>query len=191
MPRQDRGRVGQQHRIFDDLGQFAHVARVIAAHEDVHRLGAEPVHLFGVFFDRQLEKMCGQHRDVILALPQRGKVDLRRPEAVHEIEPELPFLAGLVEILVGRRDDPHVDPDGLRLAQARERLLLQHAQQLRLHLLREFPDLVQEERPAVGLLEKSLVIPEGPRECPLDVPEELAFKQGLRDGGDVDGHEGP
>jgi len=144
-----------------------------------------------MLLDGQLQEMGGQRRDVLLALPERGQVDVGGPQPVHKVEPEFSFLAGLVEILVGRRDDPHIDPNGFRLTQPRKGLLLEHAQQLRLHLLRELPDLIQEERPAVGLLEKSLVIPEGPRECPLDVPEELAFKQGLRDGGDVDGHEGP
>jgi len=54
----------------------------------------------------------------------------------------------------------------------------------------ELPDLIEKERAPVGLFEKSLVIPQGPGESPLDVTEKLAFEKRLRDRGDVDGHEG-
>ena len=55
VPRHDGGCVGQQHGIFDDLGQLPDVSRVIASQEDIHRLRADPVDLLGVLLDGQLD----------------------------------------------------------------------------------------------------------------------------------------
>ena len=59
----------------------------------------------------------------------------------------------LLEVAVGRRDDADVDLDRLAAADALELALLQHAQQLDLHLQRQVADLVEEQRAAVGQLE--------------------------------------
>ena len=53
------------------------------------------------------------------------------------------------------------------------------------------PELVEEERAAVRLLELSPVTAGGSGEGPLLVPEELALDERLRDGRAVDGDEGP
>ena len=97
----------------------------------------------------------------------------------------------LLEVAVRRGDDPHVDPDRLRAADALELLLLEHAQELRLQVERQVADLVQEERAAVGQLEA----PDPPRDgagerAPL-VAEQLALEQRRGDGGAVDLDERP
>ena len=53
-------------------------------------------------------------------------------------------------------DDPDVDRDLLGAADAEEAALLEHAQQVDLHLGRDVADLVEEERAAVGELELAL-----------------------------------
>ena len=53
------------------------------------------------------------------------------------------------------------------------RVPLYHAQQLGLESPAQFADLVEEDRSAAGGAEATLGIPLGPREGPLDVPEEL------------------
>ena len=91
-----------------------------------------------------------------------------------------------LEVLVGRSQDPDVDRDRLRAADALERHLLEHAQQLGLNLEVDVADLVEEKRAAVGLLEPSDTIAVGPGERTLDVAEQLAFQQALRQGGTVE-----
>ena len=71
----------------------------------------------------------------------------------------MPCLHRFFEVAVGRRDDPHVDADVARAADALERLLLEEAQQLGLQRRRHLADLVEEHRAAVGRARA------GPRFC--------------------------
>src|SRR5262245_43964853 len=68
--------------------------------------------------------------------------------------------------------------------------LLQHAQQLGLHLQADVADLVEEERPPVGGLEPADLVADGAGEGALDVPEQLALQEPGRQGGAVDLDEG-
>ena len=96
-----------------------------------------------------------------------------------------------LEVLMGGGQDPHVDRDRLRAADALEGHFLEHAQQLGLNLEVDVADLVQEERAAVGLLEPPDAVAVGPGERTLDVAEQLAFEQALRQGGAVELDERP
>ncbi len=90
---------------------------------------------------------------------------------------------------MGGGQDAHVH---LRRAIAAHRLeasLLQGAQQLGLQLDRQLPDLVQQQRPAVGHLEAPRPVARGAGEGALDVAEQLALQQPGRDGGAVEAHE--
>src|SRR5581483_8383805 len=78
----------------------------------------------------------------------------------------------------------------LRAADAHDRARFQHTQQLHLQLHRHFGDLVEEDRPAVGALEKALVLPVGPRKAAALVAEELALDELWSDGAAVQWQEG-
>lgn len=84
-----------------------------------------------------------------------------------------------------RRHDPHVGVDRLVAADAFERLLLEHAQELRLERRRHVADLVEQDRASAALLELADATPVGTREGPTFVPEQLAFEQVLRHRGAV------
>ena len=56
-------------------------------------------------------------------------------------------------------------------------MLLEHAQELDLHLGRELADLVEEDRPAVRELEAADAPGDGAAEGALLVPEELGLDQ--------------
>ena len=73
--------------------------------------------------------------------------------------------------------------DGLEL------LFLQDAEQLDLHVERQFADLVEEQRAAIGQLEAADAALERAGECALDVSEQLAFDQPGGDRAAVDFHE--
>ena len=76
----------------------------------------------------------------------------------------------LLEVPVGRRDDPAVGGQQGVTAHAAELSLLQHAQQLRLQRQRHVGDLVEEQGAAGGLLEladrRSVAPVKAPRSWP-------------------------
>ena len=100
--------------------------------------------------------MLDEQRDVVGAVVQRRQVQPHDAEPVEQVLAE-PAGADLVlEVAVGRRDDPDVDLLRLRAADAADLALLERAQQLRLEIERQLAELVEEQRAAVGLLEQAL-----------------------------------
>src|SRR5206468_13000385 len=81
---------------------------------------------------------------------------------------------------IRRRDHPHVHLHRTRPPPPVALPLLQHPQQLRLHLQRELPHLVQEDRAPVRLLEPPRLPLQRPRERASLVPEQLALHQTRR-----------
>src|SRR3990172_8318265 len=127
--------------------------------------------------------------DVTLSLPQRRQPDGHHGKPVVEVAAEAPLLHGARQLGVGGRDDAHVHREGPAAAHAIHLALLQDAQELRLHLHRHLPDLVEEEGSAVGELELSRAPLHPPRKGPLLVAVQLALHEVPRDGGHVDGDE--
>src|SRR5262249_50740338 len=66
---------------------------------------------------------------------------------------------------------------------------LENPQQFRLHRRAALADFIEEERPAVGLLERPVAVRHGTAESPLDVAEEFGFEQFFRERRTVDRHE--
>ena len=94
-----------------------------------------------------------EQRRIALARAQRRNLDDDLGQPVVEI---LAKLAGddlILEVLVRRAHDAHVDRDLLPAADALDHALLQEAQQLRLQRQRQVADLVEEERAAVRRLD--------------------------------------
>ena len=101
----------------------------------------------------EVEEVDGQLEDVLPPLAERRRVQADHVEPVVQVLAEPPRLDQGLEVLVGRGHDPDVDADRLRAADALERHLLEHAEQLGLDLQVDVADLVEEQRAAVGLLE--------------------------------------
>src|SRR5581483_8815382 len=116
-------------------------------------------------------------RDVLAPLRERRDRDLHDPQPIVEVLAEFPLLHRLLEVVVRRGEEPHVDLDRVVAADALELLLLDRAQELRLRLERHVAHLVEEERPAVRRLELALASGDRARERALLVPEELALDE--------------
>ena len=123
------------------------------------------------------------------ALAQRRHDDRDHVEAEEQILAELAALDRLLEILVGRRDHAHVHLDRARRSEPLDLLLLQDAQHLGLRLRAHVADFVQEDRPAIGLLELADLLLGGAGERSLLVAEQLRLDQFLGDRRAVDLHE--
>ncbi len=118
--------------------------------------------------------------DVLGPLAQRRQQQREDVEPIIEVLAESPLADQNLQVLVGGRDDADVDADRVRGADAFEHPLLQHAQQLGLHVERDVADLVEEQRAAVGQLESAHLVAMGAGEGPLDVTEQLALQEAGR-----------
>ncbi len=87
---------------------------------------------------------------------------------------------------MGGAEDADVDRTSLRLADAADLALLQHAKELRLERERHLSDLVEEERPAVRFAEEAGRRRDRSGERAANVFEELGLEQLRREGCDVD-----
>ncbi|GMN76927.1 hypothetical protein GmRootV512_11340 [Variovorax sp. V512] len=93
------------------------------------------------------------------------------------------------QVAVGGRDHTHVDLAHAVAAGALHLAALQHAQQLGLHAQRQFADLVEKERAAIGDLELAVAVLHGAGERAALVTEEFAVGQRLGQRRAVDLHE--
>jgi hypothetical protein len=94
----------------------------------------------------------------------------------------------VLKVPVGGGHHPHINAYRLAAADRVDLALLQHPQQLDLHVQRQVADFIEEDGAAVGQLEAANPVGHGPGESPLAVTEELAFNQILGNGRTVDGH---
>ena len=133
----------------DDVRQLPHVAGPGVGLEPRERgrrdRGEAPLRLPG----EPIEEVAREVGDVLLPLAQRRQRHRDHVEPVIEVLAELTLLHGRVQLAVRRGDDAHVDGDRLRPAHALEGALLEEPQQLRLQLVRDVADLVEQHGPAV------------------------------------------
>ena len=111
-------------------------------------------------------------------------------EAIVEVLAEMAFAHSFFEIAVRGGDDANVDVDVADAADAANDLIFHDAEKLGLEEGREFADLVEEERAAVGDLEKALLHGLGVGEGSLFMAEEFGFDEGFGNRRAVDGDEG-
>ena len=97
------------------------------------------------------------------ARAQRRQLDADDVQAVVEILAEEAALHSLLQILMRRRDDAHVDADRRLAADAVELAFGKDAQEPRLQRRRHVADLIEEQRAAVGLLEAPAALGIGAR----------------------------
>jgi hypothetical protein len=162
--------------MFENVLQFPHVARPVVVHENGHRPWRDGQNLALPLGSQALQKELYEQRDIGLTLPQRREVDRNHVQAVVQILSELSLAHEAGEIAMGGGDHADVHLDGLVAAESLELLLLQDPQQLDLDRGAEISDLVQEDGPLVGQLESPLPLPDGARERPFLVAEQLALQ---------------
>jgi hypothetical protein len=134
---------GHNHGTLDYVLQFAYVARPIVALQKLHYLIGDAIDRLALLLSEPLHEVFYQQRDIILAFPQWGKEDGEDIEPVIQIGAELPLLHHAPQVLVGRRDDAHVDLNGAGAAQALELLFLKYAEKLGLQCQWKISDFIQ------------------------------------------------
>src|SRR5439155_1238079 len=117
------------------------------------------------------------------SLRHRAPVPLERPRRRLHIESVL--AQAEEDRRVAPRDDPNVHRGGPCCPDPVEGLFLKDPEQLALVWSSQLADLVQEDRPAIRLLEVPLALGDRAREAPLRMAEQLALEQLGRNGGHV------
>src|SRR6266567_1475362 len=137
------------------------------------------------------DKVRGKWGDVFATLAQRWNFEGKHNEPIEQILPETAGGHFFFQIAVGGGNNAHVDLARACVADAFNFLLLQDPQQLGLHGQRDFPNLVEKERAAVGEFEPPGLVAHRARERAAHVPKEFAFENVLGDGATVDLDERP
>src|SRR5438128_375588 len=185
----DDGAAGAQDRPLDHVAELAHVARPGVAHELRERLVGDPVDALLARHLAVAQELADQERDILDALAQRRDAYRHHVDAVVEVLAHPPLGHRLRQLHVGGGDDAHVDLDAAVRAELLDLALLEHAEQLQLHVERDALDLVQEQRPGGRKLDLPHPIVNRARERAALVAEELALEERVREGRAVDGDE--
>ena len=130
-----------------------------------------------------------QQRNVFDTLAQRGHLDREYIQTVIQVFTERTDLDHVLEILVRRCNDSHIDALGFVAADPLEGALLQHTQQLNLHRQRHVADFVEEQGAAIGQLKAPGTTGDRPGKRALLMTEQFAFQQLGRYGSTVDRYE--
>ena len=131
--------------------------------------------------------MIEQQLDVFAPLAQRRHDEVHDVQTVVEVFAELLAPHLLEQVAIGRRNHAHVDDGaGLLGADALNLAVLEEPQQHALHAQAHLADFVEQDRAAVGRLEKSRAIAIRAREAAAHVAEEFRFEQPFGHAGAID-----
>src|SRR4051812_26584443 len=133
--------------------------------------------------------MCGQRRNVLAALPQRRDLDWKRVETEIEIFAKAARFHFLLQVAVGCCDYAHTGKARAAFADAFEPALLQYPQKPALQFKRNFTNLVDIERAAVGEFETAGAVAQCARKGTFDVAEQLTFESLAWGGARIDANE--
>src|SRR3989441_12806854 len=123
------------------------------------------------------DERLDQQRNVAGTLPQRGKPERNDVQAIEQVSPKATGPDGRVEVPVCGGDQAHVHADRVASADALQFLLLHDPQQLNLAVEWQLADLVEQQSPAVRLLEPSNAALQRAGECAPFVLEQLALDE--------------
>src|SRR5438094_2931179 len=186
----ERPPLREDHRPLDEVRELPHVPRPRIPAERLERLAGDhldvPIHRAG----ETLHEETDQRGDVVGSLAQRRDVDREDVQAVVEVVAEALLLDQPGQVAVRRGDKSDVDLDRPGAADTLELLLLEDPEELRLELERDLAHLVEEERAAMGHLEASDLLRDGPGERAPLVAEEFTLEEPRWDSRAIDLDEG-
>ena len=114
-----------------------------------------------------------------------------RIDPVIKVLAELAFAHQCFQVHIRSADKADVHGDGLAAADPHDAAVLDRTQQFRLQVQGDVANLIEEERPTIGLFKLAGVVSVGIREGSFHVAEEFAFEERFRDGAGIDSHHRP
>ena len=160
------------------IAQFAHIARPGVVGHQPGRTVAEATKLFPPGPGKLGDHTLGQRQNILAPLAQRRNRDPPHIQPIIQILAEPAPLHFARQIQIGRANQPQIHRNLAQAADPEKLPLLQHPQQLPLHLQRHVANLIQKQRAAVAQVHLAL-LPLGQRagKRPRLVAEQLGFKQ--------------
>src|SRR5262245_30094739 len=168
--------------------ELAHIARPVIAFQTLDRGRLEALRR-QPFARGDGEEVTHEIGNVVEPFSERRQPERHDVEAVEQIFAEQTLVDLLLQIAIGRGDDPDIRLDRRAAADRGVFALLQHAQKTRLRFHRHVADLVEKERASFGLFEAPGMPVLGAGEGPLLVAEQLRLDQLAWDCRHVDGDE--
>src|SRR5690606_3238046 len=182
--------VGQDHRTFDDVLEFADIARPGVIEDCLQGARSDAYQLPPMLLAQVVDETIQQQGQIVPAFAQRRYGHREDIQAVEQVAAKAPLLDRLGQILVGRGNHPHIDLQRLGAAQPLQLTALQYAQQLALGGHAQGADLVEEDGAAIGNLETPGAGLGSARIGAALYPEQFGLDQRIGDGGTVDLDEG-
>ena len=124
--------------------------------------------------------MPRQQRHIFLTLAQRWNKKRNHIQPVEQVFPKISLRDFFFQILVRRRNHPHVHRNRIGAPHRRKALFVKRAQYLGLRLQAHVAHFIQEQSPAGSFLKLALLVAGRSGKRTLPVPEKLAFNQVLR-----------
>ena len=144
---------GHDHRALDDVTKLPDVARPgILLQRRECRPVDESMRLPNAFENSSTNRHTSSGMSSTRSR-SGGTANRKHIQAVVRVLAERSFGDPLFEIAVRRGDDPDVHANRLRAAEPLDRPLLQHPQQLHLHVERQVANLVEKDGRMIGHLE--------------------------------------
>ena len=134
------------------------------------------------------KKVVREHGYVARTISQRRQMEGDDVQTVVQVLTEGPGLDSRPQVTIRRGQDPKVNGDRARTADALQLALLQDPQQLALERVRKLADFVEEHRSSLGELEPAFLLCHGTSKRAALVAKQLAFEKGFGEGGAVDRH---
>ena len=171
----------------DRLGQLPHVARPRVPHEAVERERIGLPLRAAILTGEVGREVLHEPGNVFRTGPQRWDIEVDRVEPVEQVFAEHARGDVGLEVAVGGCDHLHVDRMRFRRADRGDFPALQHAQEFRLEIQRQLPNLIEKNDAPLCGPEGATRSTEGARERPFLVAEELAFGEVGDEPATVDG----
>ena len=135
---------GQEHRTFNRVFKFAHIARPRVAHEHFNRTASKATHILTHQAAVMIHKVIRQKHNVGAALAKRRYVNRNDVKLVVQIFAESSIRDHLLQILSGRANHAHVHLFRESSTNTFHFALLQKAKQFYLQIRREFSNFIEE-----------------------------------------------
>src|SRR5580700_3977557 len=164
------------HGSFYHVLEFADIAGPVVASQGLHGFRRNRVDDPVVALAKFLDEVPRQQRNVFRPFAKWWNANGENIQAIVKVGSKLPLIHHHFQIAVRCRDQAGIGTKRARAPETLEFPFLKDTQKLRLKLQGDFPDLVQEDRPAMRQLKAADPLSNCSGKSSFFMPEKLAFQ---------------
>src|SRR6266536_4297806 len=182
--------IRERDGLLDGVFEFTNIPRPAIGAEQLHRLVRDGRDGFAALLGVVLEKMAGQERDIFHSLPQGREMDGDHIQTVVQILAKIPFAHRFTQVVVRGGNDANVYLEPVFAADPSDLVLLEHAQETRLHVCADATDFVKKASAALSFFKNSLFICQRSGKGAAHMAEKLTFENRLSQCSTIHGDKG-